>query len=171
MDHRYLQRCDACRMLKEPAIPSTVTSAACTVGRNNPIPFSDMLVRDSLQRQTEDDPMDMTITAEDESAEECDSLSESQSAESVYSTQSEDTIRATKLALEVEAEVRADSTAILNSSDYAVDADEGFFDKQLGSPISTSSGASTPPPVSHIMPHPSNVIQHSSLSLVREGTT
>ena len=158
-------------MLKEPAIPSTVTSAACTVGRNNPIPFSDMLVRDSLQRQTEDDPMDMTITAEDESAEECDSLSESQSAESVYSTQSEDTIRATKLALEVEAEVRADATAILNSSDYAVDADEGFFDKQLGSPISTSSGASTPPPVSHIMPHPSNVIQHSSLSLVREGTT
>ena len=115
--------------------------------------------------------MDISAMIGDESAEECDSLSEGQSGSaSVYSNQSEDAIRATKLALDVEAEVRGATRAILNSPDYGADADEGFFDKQLGSPVSTSSGASTPPP---IISHPSNVMEISSAlpAMVRGGGT
>lgn len=171
VDHRYLQRCEACKILKEPAIPSTVTSAANTTGKQ-PIRFTDSMISRSLGADFGEVPMDMTtITAEDESAEECDSLSESHSASSLCSSQSDDAIRATKLAFDVESDVTGNCAEMMNSPDYAVDADEGFFDKQLGSPTSPSSGASTPPPVSHIMSHPANVIQNSSPPLIRGGTT
>ena len=59
------------------------------------------------------------------------------------------------------------------TADFVVDADEGFFDKQLGSPTSTSSRASTPPPaVPHIMSHPtSGIHQHRPPPLIGGGTT
>jgi hypothetical protein len=174
VDHRYLQRCEACKILKEPAIPSTVTSAAQTNGRK-PIRFTESMVSKSLLRAFDEVvPMDMTPnTAEDESAEEeCDSIGEDQSASSLCSNQSDDGIRAAKLAFEVESEVTGNSSEMMNSPDFGVDADEGFFDKQLGSPTSTSSRASTPPPVPHIMSHPSAAIhQHQSPPLIRGGTT
>merc|ERR1712080_774049 len=71
VDHRYLQRCDACKLLKEPAIPSTVTSAAHTNG-TQPIRFTESMVSKSLLREFDEVvSMDMTThTAEDESAEE-----------------------------------------------------------------------------------------------------
>ena len=167
VDHRFLERCDACKLLKEPAIPSTVTSAAHTTG-SQPIRFTESIETQSLLADFDDDvAMDMTSpnAVEDESAEEeCDSLGEDQSASSLCSSQSEDAIRATKLAFDVESEVTAD---------FVVDADEGFFDKQLGSPTSTSSRASTPPPaVPHIMSHPtSGIHQHRPPPLIGGGTT
>jgi len=168
VDHRFLQRCDACKLLKEPAIPSTVTSAAHTNGDES-IRFTASMVSTSsksLLREFDEVSMDIT-NAEDESAEESDSLGDDQCASSLCSSQSEDAIRAAKLAFDVESEVAG-------NSDFAVDADEGFFDKQLGSPTSTSSRASTPPPVvPHILSHPSNSIhhQHQSPTLIQGGTT
>jgi hypothetical protein len=137
VDHRYLQRCDACKILKEPAIPSTVTSAAHTNG-TQPIRFTESMVSKSLLREFDQVvSMDMTThTAEDESAEEeCDSLGEDQSASSLCSSQSDDAIRAAKLAFDVESEVTGDSAEIMNSPDFGVDADEG-----LHTPIGSLSG-------------------------------
>ena len=175
VDSRYLLRCEACMKLKEPAIPSTVTSAAHTIGFK-PIRFTEAMVSKSLLREFNDVvSMDITAhTAEDESAEEeCDSLGEDQSASSLCSSQSEDGIRAAKLAFDVESEVTGNSEGMMNSPDFGVDPDEGFFDKQLGSPTSTSSRASTPPPpVPHMMSHPSSGLhQHQSPPLIRGGTT
>ena len=172
MDSRMLLRCEACKKLKEPAIPSTVTSAAHTIG-SKPIRFTEAIVSKSLLREFDAVvSMDITThTAEDESAEEeCDSLGEDQSASSLCSSQSEDAIRAAKLAFDVESE--GNSEEMMNSPDFGVDADEGFFDKQLGSPTSTSSRASTPPPVPHMMSHTSSGIhQLQSPPLIRGGTT
>ena len=156
--------------MKEPAIPSTVTSAAHTNGKDS-IRFTASIVTTSsksLLHQFDEVSMDITPhTAEDESAEESDSLGDDQCASSLCSSQSDDAIRTAKLAFDVESEAAG-------NSDFAVDADEGFFDKQLGSPTSTSSRASTPPPVvPHILSHPSNGIhhQHQSPPLIQGGTT
>ena len=137
-----------------------------------PIRFSDSMINTALNGEFDEVSMDITTAiAEDESAEECDSLSEGQSASSLCSSQSDDALRATKLAFDVESEVTCNTADIVNSSEYAVDADEGFFDKQLGSPTSPSSGSSTPPPASHIMSHHSNAIENSTPLLIRGGTT
>jgi len=164
VDQRYLQRCDACKLLKEPLIPSTVLSAAQTLGA---IRFRESMVNG------DDFSEAMSIASgDDESAEEeCDSLAEEKSVSSPCSSQSEDTVRAAKLAFDVESEVTEGASAITTTMHSERFQDEGFYDNNIGSPNSDRLSRASSPPLSDSLMMPHGLHPFQSPPLLRGGTT
>ena len=164
VDQRYLQRCDACKLLKEPLIPSTVLSAAQTLGA---IRFRESMVNgdDFIEAMS-------IASGDDESAEEeCDSLAEEKSVSSPCSSQSEDTVRAAKLAFDVESEVTEGASAITTTMHSERFQDEGFYDNNIGSPNSDRLSRASSPPLSDSLMMPHGLHQFQSPPLLRGGTT
>jgi len=98
-------------------------------------------------------------SGDDESAEEeCDSLAE-------------DTVRAAKLAFDVESEVTEGASAITTTMHSERFQDEGFYDNNIGSPNSDRLSRASSPPLSDSLMMPHGLHQFQSPPLLRGGTT
>ena len=163
VDHRYLQRCDGCKLLKEPLIPSTVLSAAHT--------YAEIKFKESMTSGLDlnDEAEEMSVTSDESAEEECDSLAEEKSVPSPCSSQSEDNLRAAKLAFDVESEGSASATATVMQSERF--QDEGFYDNNIGSPNSDRLSRASSPPLSDPLMMPHGLHQYQAPPLLRGGTT
>ena len=114
----------------------------------------------------------MSVTSDESAEEECDSLAEEKSVPSPCSSQSEDNLRAAKLAFDVESEVTegasATTTTTMQSERFH---DEGFYDNNIGSPNSDRLSRASSPPLSDSLLMPHGLHQYQAPPLLRGGTT
>ena len=161
VDHRYLQRCDACKLLKEPLIPSTILSAAQTLGA---IRFKEsMIIGEDISEA-------MSVTSEEFVEEECDSLADEKSVSSPCSSQSEDNLRAAKLAFDVESEASEGASATTTTMQSERFQDEGFYDNNIGSPNSDQLSRASSPPLSDTLRMPPGLHQYQAPPLLHGST-
>ena len=110
-------------------MPSAVLPAVQTLGA---IRFRESMVNGDDFSEA----MSIASGVDESTEEECDSLAEQKSVSSPCSSQSEDTIRAAKLAFDVESEVTEGALARTETMHSKRIQDEDFYDNNISSPNS-----------------------------------